>query len=141
MKILILEDEFILQMLYKKTIQLKFRDKVEIHQATTVAQARSLCNEHKDFDLFLLDFHLPDGTSLDFLQCNTCSTPSIVISSHDLSDLTEWFKDRPNVREIISKPLDIRSFSEIIEDYLDPKGINSCVGGPNLFFKEPSYAF
>lgn len=138
MKLLILEDELILQFFYTKVIKLKFADKIELFCVGTVSEALKLCEEYM-FDLFLLDFNLPDGTAIDFLAKTKQHTPTIIISSNDKRILIEFTKNFKQVKECYSKPLDINTFVEIIDFYLDANDKYECA--PTIFFKESSYAF
>ena len=138
MKLLILEDELILQFFYTKVIKLKFAGKIELFCVGTVTEALKLCEEHR-FDLFVLDFNLPDGTAVDLLAKTKQFTPTIIISSNDKSVLIEFTKNFRQVKECYSKPLDVNTFVEIIDFYLDVNDKYECA--PSIFFKESSYAF
>lgn len=138
MKLLILEDELILQLFYTKVIKLKFGSKIELFCVGSITEALKLCEEYR-FDLFVLDFNLPDGTAVDFLAKTKQFTPSIIISAHDKNVLIEFTKNFRQVKECYSKPLDVNTFVEIIDFYLDANDKYECT--PSIFFKESSYAF
>ena len=67
MKILIIDDELSSRENIKSIIELSFKEKFSILEATTVKEGRSLIEEQHP-DIVLLDINLPDGTGFDLLQ-------------------------------------------------------------------------
>lgn len=92
-KILIIEDEQALRKSLKKLIELKKRFIVE--EAENVKGAEEKIRDN-DYDIYLTDMKLPDGTGLDFLKKHRLKMEgkTIVITAHaTISDSVEAIKN------------------------------------------------
>lgn len=104
------------------------RSGMEVKESSTVAEALSLART-ESFDLGILDYHLPDGTALDFLRSRSVESPfpSIVFTGQGTIDLAVRAM-KLGAEHFLTKPVKARELHEVIVatlKRLSEKGVNS----------------
>jgi two-component system OmpR family response regulator len=124
MKILLLEDDFILNELISNFLS-KF---YEIKIAYNSTDALKLIDDEK-FDIFIFDINLPDISGLDLLkELRECSnqTPTIFISAyHDMQSLQTAFKN--GASDYIKKPFDLEELKLRLSHIITTNNLDSLV--------------
>lgn len=134
MKILLLEDDFMLNELISNFLQ-TFYD-VEIAYNSKDALKKI---ENKDFDIYIFDINLPDLNGLDLLKklrtvLNT--TPTIFISAyHDMQSLQTAFLN--GASDYLKKPFELEELQLRVQHIIDSNYSNDAIVlSPNILFNK-----
>jgi signal transduction histidine kinase/CheY-like chemotaxis protein len=113
-KLLILEDNSITQVVLK---QIAEQLGLEVTLASSVMQAQACC-QNEQFDIALIDWHLPEQSGLDFINhASTLQFPptrQIICSAFELDYIEQFIKDDIEF-EYISKPVTKWSLHNILQ--------------------------
>lgn len=95
MKILVVDDHALVREGLQQVLQ-GLHPQVEVLQAADCKQAFALADSHRDIDLTLLDFHLPDMTGLEALRIFGAQHPELPVLILSAS------ADVPMMRQVLS---------------------------------------
>lgn len=129
-RILIVEDDIIFAKMLKS-----FLSKKEFDSTYVTCKSDAITSiSKKKFDLFLLDYRLPDGTGLDIVQhLKERKQPFIAImmtSFHDVRTVVRAMK--MGVSDFITKPVNPDELIMLIHHFLDKNNISSKEQNPFL---------
>jgi two-component system, NtrC family, response regulator HydG len=95
-------------------------EKYEVHAANSVANALKVI-EQESFDVYMLDYKLPDGSGLDVagrIRAKWGSAPIILISGYDPSAVA-LRAEQLHITEFLQKPFSRERVCEVVQKVID----------------------
>jgi two-component system, NtrC family, response regulator HydG len=95
-------------------------DEYEVHTSNSVANALKLV-EQESFDVYMLDYKLPDGSGLDIagrIRTKWGSPPIILISGYNPSAV-RFRAQQLHITEFIQKPFSRETLCEVVKKVID----------------------
>lgn len=111
LRVLVVDDESIVSRAVESILA---KHAVQVAVAETGAQALSLLQRDRDFDLILLDIVMPQMSGVDVLQAYAGSTPVLFMTGNSKVGLKEIRSDR-RVLGVLEKPFELARFVQLIQ--------------------------
>lgn len=110
-KILIIDDELDLCSLLKKALT---PENYTVDCAYNLSEANNKLGDHPN--VILLDYNLPDGTGLEYLQMHPVQFMGtvVIMITADANPSLEWKARQQGVDAFIMKPFSVRGIKELI---------------------------
>ena len=115
-KILVIEDELSIQYLYAEIL-----DEFEVTQAYTGRQALDFINQKGDYDLYIVDLHLPDFDGFEIIRTIRSKNPGakvIIGTGFSVESLARKIAEvHPNF--VFTKPFKVLDFKNKVHELID----------------------
>lgn len=108
--IIYVEDDLINQRLVKSILEQEYH----VDVAATVENAKSAITQN-EYNLYILDYNLPDGNSLELLDYISDKNKVIILTA-DASDKTKQLVARRQIKYYLTKPFNIQEFVKIVKN-------------------------
>ncbi|MES0372445.1 MAG: sigma-54 dependent transcriptional regulator [Mariprofundaceae bacterium] len=107
MKALIVDDDQSIRWILERVLK---EEGYEVTQAESIAEAKSLVDEH--FDIIFLDVYLPDGNGMELLESGLFNVPTVMLTAETtFGHAAEAY--RTGAMEYLPKPFDLNEVRQL----------------------------